>query len=285
MATTSITIPQNLPAPKQRTNWITIAGRTLVVSRLPLAYGAFYAVLIAILIGLIYPTMSKLNLGAYMSSSVITGVLGAKIGHISGYSTLMAIELYSALYGLIFGGIIAYIAGAALPATQENGSLDLALARPISRTRYYLETWLGALLASVILSILTVIAVWLGSLFVQNAGLNWQWLIITQLIEFAFMVMATGLGMLLGSFMNASRTAGGAVVGILFLFYMINTIGGISNNLQWMLKIEPFYYTQGIQALVSHDITGWYPWVLVASGLVLGIIGLVIFNRRDLPTT
>ena len=285
MATTSMTIPQNLPAPKRRAHWITIATRTLGVSRLPLAYGAFYAVMIAVLIGLIYPAMSKINFDAYLSSNVLVGVLGAKLPHISGYTTLMAIELYSALYGLIFGGIIAYIAGAALPATQENGTLDLALARPISRARYYLETWLGTLFASIILSILTVVAVWLGSLFVQNAGLNWQWLIITQLIEFAFMVMATGLGMLFGSFMSASRTAGGTVVGILFLFYMMNTIGAISNQLQWMLKIEPFHYTQGIEALVTHDITGWYPWVLVASGLVLGIIGLVIFNKRDLPTT
>jgi hypothetical protein len=52
-----------------------------------------------------------------------------------------------------------------------------------------------------------------------------------------------------------------------------------------MQKIEPFYYTQAIQALALHTITWWYPWVLVITGLVLGIIGLVVFNRRDLPTT
>lgn len=285
MATTSMTIPRNLPAPKRRVHLLTIAARTLAGARLPLGYGVFYAVALAILIGLLYPTMSKLNLDAYLSSSVLNGVLGAKVTHISGYTSLMAIELYSALYGLIFGGIIAYIAGAALPATVENGTIDLALARPISRTRYYLEIWIGALIASVILSVLTVVAVWIGSLLVQNAGIDWQWLIITQALEFAFMVMATGLGALFGSFMNASRASGGAVVGILFLFYMMNTIGGISDKLQWMLKIEPFYYTQGFQALVNHDITGWYPWVLVGAGLVFGIIGLVIFNRRDLPTT
>ena len=65
----------------------------------------------------------------------------------------------------------------------------------------------------------------------------------------------------------------------------MNTLGSLSDKLSWMLKIEPIYYTQGLQALAEHSITNWYPWVLVVAGLVCGIVGLVIFNRRDLPTT
>jgi glycerol uptake facilitator-like aquaporin len=64
----------------------------------------------------------------------------------------------------------------------------------------------------------------------------------------------------------------------------MNTLGGLSDNLNWMLKIEPLYYVQGITAFVEHDFTGWYPWVLVIAGLVCGVAGLVVFNRRDLPT-
>ncbi|HLI08791.1 MAG TPA: ABC transporter permease subunit [Ktedonobacteraceae bacterium] len=285
MATASVTIPKNL-SQRKRTGWGAIITRTLINGRLPVAYGAFYAVLLAIIVGLIYPAISKLNLDIYLSSSVLTGILGTNLlKHLSGFTSLMAIELYSALYGLIFGGIIGYLAGAAIPATAENGTLDLALARPVSRTRYYLETWLGSFFAAILISVLTVVAVWIGSLFVSNPGIDWQWLIITQLIEFAFLFMSTGLGMLLGSFMDASRAAGGAAVGILFLFYMMNTLGGITDKLQWMLKIQPFYYAPGIQALVAHSVTAWYPWVLVIAGLILGLIGLVIFNKRDLPTT
>ena len=79
--------------------------------------------------------------------------------------------------------------------------------------------------------------------------------------------------------------AGGAAFGIIALAYLMNTFGTLSDKLSWMLKIEPLYYTQGIQALSEHSITGWYPAVLVVAGLVCGIAGLVIFNRRDLPTT
>jgi ABC-type transport system involved in multi-copper enzyme maturation permease subunit len=99
------------------------------------------------------------------------------------------------------------------------------------------------------------------------------------------MFLASGIGMLFGSFMNSSRAAGGAAFGIIALFYLMNTAGTLSDKLTWMLKIEPLYYTQGIQALAEHAITGWYPIVLIIGGLICGIAGLMIFNRRDLPTT
>ena len=99
------------------------------------------------------------------------------------------------------------------------------------------------------------------------------------------MFLASGIGMLFGSFMNGSRAAGGAALGIIALFYLMNTLGSLSDKLTWMLKIQPLYYIQGIQALAEHSITGWYPLVPVIGGLICGIAGLVIFNRRDLPTT
>ena len=145
--------------------------------------------------------------------------------------------------------------------------------------------WLSAVLGALILSMATAGAVALSSLFVKNANVDWTWLIIAQLIEFAFMFMASGIGGLFGSCMNAIRAAGGAAIGILALFYLMNTLGGLSDTLSWMQKIEPLYCTQSIQALAEHSITGWYPLVPVAIGLVCGLVGLVIFNRRDLPTT
>ena len=282
MASTSI--PTTVAAPKKRARGLTIAMRALSNSKIILSYGAFYAFFIAVVIGFLYPSISSINMNAYLTSSAVAGLLGAKLTNANSYSALAALELYSSFYVLIWGGIIAYIAGSTLPASIENGTLDLALARPISRTRYYLEVWLGATIGAVILSATTFLAVWVSTLFVKNAGIDWTWLIIAQSLELAAMFLAGGIGVLFGSFINASRAAGGAAIGILALFYLMNTLGGLSDNLSWMLKIEPIYYIQGIQALATHTITGWYPLVPVIGGLICGIAGLVIFNKRDLPT-
>ena len=283
MATASIS--KSVAAPKKRARGLILTGRALANDRVVLSAGVFYAVFVAVVIGILYPSLKQINFTAYVTSNAAAGLLGAKLTNAGSFEALMALEMYSSLYALIWGGIVAFIGGAALPATYENGTLDLALARPISRVRYYLEMWFSAALGGLILSIGTAAAVGISSLFVKDANIDWTWLIIAQLVEFAFMFMASGIGALFGSFMNSSRAAGGAAIGILALFYLMNTLGGLSNTLSWMQKIQPLYYTQSIQALAEHSITGWYPLVPVIVGLVCGIVGLVIFNRRDLPTT
>lgn len=283
MATTSIS--QSVTAPKKRARGLAITWRALSNDKVILSAGVFYAIFVAVVVGILYPSLKQINFTAYVTSNAAAGLLGAKLSNAGSYQALMALEMYSSLYALIWGGIVGFIGGASLPATYENGTLDLALARPISRTRYYLEIWLSAALGGLILSIGTAAAVGISSLFVKDANIDWTWLIIAQLIEFAFMFMASGIGALFGSFMNGSRAAGGAAIGILALFYLMNTLGGLSNTLSWMQKIEPLYYTQSIQALAEHSITGWYPLVPTILGLICGIAGLLIFNRRDLPTT
>jgi ABC-type transport system involved in multi-copper enzyme maturation permease subunit len=281
----TISVPKSVAAPKKRARGLTLTGRALANDRVILSAGIFYAIFVAVIVGILYPSLKQINFTAYVTSNAAAGLLGAKLTNAGSFQALMALEMYSSLYALIWGGIVAFIGGAALPATYENGTLDLALARPISRVRYYLEMWFSAALGGLILSIGTAAAVGTSSLFVKDANIDWTWLIIAQLVEFAFMFMASGIGALFGSFMNSSRAAGGAAIGILALFYLMNTLGGLSNTLSWMQKIQPLYYTQSIQALAEHSITGWYPLVPVIVGLVCGIVGLVIFNRRDLPTT
>lgn len=281
MATTSIS--KSIPLPRKRARGLTITTNSIFNAKTPLAMGCFYGVLIALLLAALYPSISKANLGGYLSSSLISGLIGGHITSFSGFTVFLGVELYSSFYGLLFGGILAYIGGAALPTNIENGTLDLALARPISRTRYYLENWLAALICGAIIGLMTVFAVWLDTLILKDADINWQWLWITQLVQWALFFFAAGLGMFLGSFMNASRAAGGAAVGIIALGYLMSTFGTISDQFSWLLKISPFYYAPSIGPLVFHQLTWWHPLVLVLAGLVLGIAGLVIFNRRDLP--
>ncbi len=283
MASTSIATTSAVP--KKRARALIITRVSFVSAKTLLAAGAFYIFFIALVIGFLYPTLSGVNFSAYLSSNAVAGIVGARLKDVSSFSALLALELYSSLYALIWGGIIAFMAGASLPATIENGTIDLALARPISRTHYYLELWLSAVLGAVFLSLTTALSVWISTLFVHNANIDWGWLAIAELIELALMFMASGIGMLFGSFINASRAAGGAALGIIALAYLMNTLGTLSDKLTWMLKIQPLYYTQGVQALAEHTITPWYSAVLVVAGLICGIAGLVIFNRRDLPTT
>ena len=283
MATSSIA--KHTPPARKWAQGLTIARASLSHTTIPIVSGAGYALLIALLLGALDPSLAQVDMGPYLSSNVLTGMLGGHITHITGITVIMALYLYSAFYGLLFGGIVAYVSGVAIPLNIENGTLDLALSRPISRTRYYLENWGAMLLAAVLLSLLTVFAAWIATLLSKHPDIDWQWLWITQGVQSAFLLFAAGVGMLLGSFLNASRSAGWSAVGIIALGYLLNTFGGLSDKYNWLLKISPYYYAPGIDPLVYHHLIWWYPGVLVVAGLVLGGIGLMVFNKRDLPTS
>jgi ABC-2 type transport system permease protein len=281
MTTSSIAMPT--PTAKKWARGLPIARASLANTKIPIASGGAYAILIALLLGALAPSLAYGDIGAFLSSNVSTGMLGGHLTHLGGMTIILAIYLYSAFYGLLFGGIIAYVSGVALPLAIENGTLDLALSRPISRTRYYLENWGAMLVGAVILSLLTVFAAWFATRFISHPDLDWQWLWITQGVQSAFLVFAVGLGMLLGSLSHASRPAGWSAVGIIALGYLLNTFGGLSDRLGWLLKISPSSYAPGIDPLVYHHLSWWDPVILLVAGLVLGGVGLMVFKKRDLP--
>ena len=282
MATT--TIAKSIPVAKKRAQGLSVTMQAIANSRTPLSVACFYGLLILLILAPIYPVMAQANFQALMNSSVMSAVLGGHLTRSFNFSALLAVEVFSSIYGLLFGGFVAWIGGAALPVTIEDGTLDLALSRPINRTRYYLESWFAVLIGAVIISLVLALGVWIDTFIVKNPGIDWPWMWITLLVQWTFLFFAAGLGMLCGSFINASRAAGGTALGIVVLGYLLNTFGGLSNQFQWVLKISPFYYAPAIDPLINHQLTWWYPWVLVIAGLVCGIIGLVVFNRRDLPT-
>src|SRR5438034_2119374 len=195
----TISPSKSISVPKKRMRGLTITVSSISNARTPLVIGCFYGMLFALLLAALYPSLSQANIGSYLSSSVIAGMIGARLTNFSSFTVFLGVEVYSSFYGLLFGGIVAWIAGSAVPTTIENGTLDLALSRPVSRTRYYLECWLAALICSILIGLAIVFAVWLDTLILKDAAINWQWLWITQLVQWAFVFFAIGLGMLFSS--------------------------------------------------------------------------------------
>jgi ABC-2 type transport system permease protein len=281
---TTSTTAHSAPVAKHRAQGLSVATRALANSRTPLSIACFYGLLILLILAPIYPAMAQANFQSIVNSGIFAAMLGGHLTKNFNFAALLAVEVFSSIYGLLFGGLVAWMGGAVLPVTIEDGTLDLALSRPITRTRYYLESWFAVLIGAVIITLVLAVGVWIDTLIVKNPGVDWPWMGLTLLVQWTFLFFAAGLGMLCGSFINASRTAGGIAVGIVVLGYLINTFGGLSSQLQWLLKISPFYYAPAIDPLINHHLTWWYPGVLLAVGLVCGILGLAVFNRRDLPT-
>jgi ABC-2 type transport system permease protein len=184
---------------------------------------------------------------------------------------------------LLFGGVLAYTAGASIARNIEDGTIDLTLARPVSRTRLYLEKWAALLVGIVLIVATSLVTAWLCTLLFQNATLDWQWFLLANVDVAALLFLVAGMGLLVSACLSAGRAAGGVATLVVVFWYLCQTFGTAGDRLGFLKYLGPYYYAPSSQVITAEQ---WNdPWKLLVPlvlGLILGIVGLLYFQRRDI---
>lgn len=191
--------------------------------------------------------------------------------------------LSSTVYGLLGPALLLVFAigyGARLVAGQEeDGSLELEYASPITRERVFLER-LFALLAALVVLVAVVtgvcalliagldMEVGAAELFAGSSGLF--------LLTFGFGTVALAVGAATGR----RSLALGVAAGLAVLAFMFDALGPVVEA-DWMSDISPFtWYMGGVPLLNGFDLRGLGLLALIPLGSA--IAGLLLFRRRDL---
>src|SRR5262249_47002456 len=183
---------------------------TLHESRSLLSAACGYIVIIGLLVGLLLPAFKTLNLQVYLTGSIGALIGGAQLNpNTPLFAAYLALELYGSFFLLLFGGVLAYTAGASIARNIEDGTIDLTLARPISRTRLYLEKWVAMLAGIVAIIATSLLTAWLCTRIFANAVLHWQWFLLANVDIAATLFLVVGMGLLVSAVMSAGRAAGG----------------------------------------------------------------------------
>jgi ABC-2 type transport system permease protein len=284
MTTTTATQASGVPVARPRARGLPVLTATLRESQSLLSAACGYILIIGLFVGLVLPAFETLKIQTYL-----TGTLGAVVGgaHLSPHTPLfaayLALELYGSFFMLLFGGVLAYAAGASIARNIEDGTLDLTLARPLSRTRIYLEKWAAMLLGMLIIIATSFLTAWLCTLLYHSARLDWQWFALANVDVAAMLFLVASMGLLVSALMSAGRAAGGAATLVVVFWYLCQTFGTTGDRLSFLKYLGPYYYAPSSQVITAEQWTD--PWKLlvpVAVGLVLGIAGLVYFQRRDI---
>jgi ABC-2 type transport system permease protein len=193
----------------------------------------------------------------------------------SGYLNL---EFFS--YMTIIIGIFVVLAGGGLLAgDEENGTLDLILAHPVSRSILFAGRSLAFLAATLAILAIT----WLGFVIavpstVMDVTAGELALPLVSLfgILAIFGTLALLLSMLLPSQRMAAMTSGIFLVGC----YFINAMSKINGDLEPVAKLLPFRYYQGGLAI---DGMNWGQWaVMIGVSALFVIAAWWRFERRDI---
>jgi ABC-2 type transport system permease protein len=205
----------------------------------------------------------------------------AFFGDFSDFGTpegFVGVEFFS--YMPIIIGIFAVMIGSGmLVSDEENGTLDLILAYPVSRTALFT----GRVLAFIVTSVMILGLAWVG----LAIPMSWSSMTIDldvlalPFVSLLAQIMIFGAVSLLFSMLLPSRGMASMAGGLLLVAsFFITGLAKIDDTLETVAQISPLNYYQAREAFDGLNGT----WVAGILGVSLGFIILawLLFRQRDI---
>jgi len=177
-------------------------------------------------------------------------------------------------------GVFAVMSGSGLlAADEENGTLDLVLAHPITRT----DLFLGRLLAFAVALVIVLLISWLGFVVaMMRTPLDVSvWALGKPYLSLLALMLFFGhLALLLSMVLPARRSAAMVAAVILLVSYFLTTLARIDPGLKTVADLSPTTYYQSGDAIDNLDT--FYLLGLLAPAVLFSALAWWLFERRDI---
>lgn len=189
----------------------------------------------------------------------------------------LSIEYFS--YMPLILGIFAVLMGSGLLVSdEENGTLDLVLAHPVSRTALFF----GRLIAFVVATLAILAISWLGLVLgtvATSLNLGWGEMALPFLSVLAMLLLFGALALLLSMLLPSRRLAAMTAGLVLVASFFITGLARIIEDLETVAKFSPLNYYQSGEAMNGLN-QEWF-WGLVAFAVLFALLAWWRFLRRD----
>ena len=202
----------------------------------------------------------------------------------TGLAGYLALGFTHPIYHLLSLATVTWSAGRSLAGEMERGTIQLALARPVSRPRLYLARVLGVVVVALAVAVVGALGMIAGVALARPSGTLVFAHFVPCALAAALMVWCVG-GIALLSSARADRMgqAVGWVIAALIVSYVVDYFAAIWSALEPLEPLSIFeYYDPGL-ALSAGTLPASNVLVLGAIGLLGTLAGLLVFTRRDLP--
>ena len=181
---------------------------------------------------------------------------------------------------LILGIMVVSTASGLVARREEDGTLELIIAQPISRSRVF---W-GKLLALLVSLTLILGLTWSGFAIGMGQGGTFDfslWEMSRAFISlFAVLLVFLSLALLFSMVLPSSTTAGLVSGFLVVVFYFVSSLSNIDEKLEGINNFSPMRYYQGAEAIEQFEPN--HLLILLGTSLVFILLSWLIFERRDL---
>lgn len=241
-------------------------------------------VALAILIIMLLPTVTAESelFESYLEimPDELLAVFGGQIADIATPEGFLNAELFFMMTPILFLVFAIGFGAGAIAGEEEQGTLDLLLANPLSRRRVVLEKF-GALSIGIISLAITY---WVG-LAVGMAIVN-EYVNLLNVAAVCFSLALLGitfgtLSLAIGCALGKRNLAMAGTGGLAVVTYFLNALAPVVDFLEPLRGISPFYYYIGNDPLYN-GLNAGHAGVLIGLTAVFLVAGLLLFERRDL---
>lgn len=190
-------------------------------------------------------------------------------------------QIYFIMLPLLVIIMTVTLASSLMNKDESDGTIELALSRPVSRTGLMfgkLLTWLAVLVVVCAVSY----AVVAGCVGLVGMPINQANLLVTHLLSFAF---AGSFGLITFALIAVSRLTrhvAGVVAIVLSLGgYLISSLAGFVDGFKFIAKLLPYHYYDTAELLAGRVDVGLLVYIVGVS--VVAILAMWVgYNRRDI---
>jgi ABC-type transport system involved in multi-copper enzyme maturation permease subunit len=185
---------------------------------------------------------------------------------------------------LTCAAVVAYPARA-LAGEMERGFVKMALSRSISRTRYFMSRLLGVVVIGLLLAFSGPLGTILG---IAIAGIEADFELaripLLMATTLALLWAVAGIALCASALASSSGQATGWLLAILLVSFFVDYFSSIWRPLQSIAGVSIYHYYDPTGALATGQMEQRNVVVLGLVGLVASLAGLLVFQRRDLPS-
>jgi len=218
-----------------------------------------------------------------MQNPIYAGFTGGRNISMLEAKGFITLEFFS-WWWMLSGLFIAYLSVSVIASDFENKRMDMMLSTPISRRRYLLEKFSAMSVIALFIVLLAIVGL-SGGLAKINAlnEFSIEAVFLSLIGCLPFLMVISAVGMVTAVLFQKVRVGMGITFAFVFAEFFLYTFGNFSKSLEWMKTISIFKYWDYSSVIIDDFFKAADFILLTILAIVLLIIGIWVFKKKDIP--
>lgn len=181
----------------------------------------------------------------------------------------------------LLGGIYAATLGATILVKEESDkTIEFLYAKPVSRNQIVTSKILCGVLNIFIFTSIITIFNYIG--FMMSGEFDVKQYFMIAVLPLLLYLMLFFICLFISTFFKKTKQVTGLGIGIVFLSYIFQIIGGMSNNIEILKKISLFEFVSSRYVIINDSYDMKYIWIGMGI-IIVSVIGAYSnYNKKEL---